>query len=138
MVHDLQRANLNYPKFEDLSRNGTSQRVKLLGSELRKPNFFILGAPKCGTTSLAEWLGTHPNIFLSAVKEPHFFNTDDRRGVMTLATYEDLFRLARNWRGLRLCPPLRPCATFFCTSRRPDSSLFFAILLRWPQPCTRR
>jgi sulfotransferase family protein len=59
------------------------------------PNFFILGAPKCGTTSLARWLGDHPNIFMAPQKEPHFFNTDDRRGVATLVEYEDLFRNAQ-------------------------------------------
>ncbi len=63
---------------------------------MRKPNFFILGAPKCGTTSLAAWLAKHPNIFLSPTKEPHFFNTDDRQGVTTLDGYEDLFRDARD------------------------------------------
>lgn len=41
-----------------------------------RPNFFIVGAPKCGTTSLASWLAEHPDIFMSPVKEPHFFNTD--------------------------------------------------------------
>lgn len=61
----------------------------------RKPNFFILGAPKCGTTSLAVWLSEHPNIFMSPEKEPHFFNTDDRRGVTTLDQYENLFRNTR-------------------------------------------
>ena len=62
---------------------------------LRKPNFFILGAPKCGTTSLAAWLGEHPNIFVSSEKEPNFFNTEDKRGITnTLEQYEDLFREA--------------------------------------------
>jgi hypothetical protein len=41
-----------------------------------KPNFFLVGAPKCGTTALYEYLRPHPNIFLSKVKEPHFFATD--------------------------------------------------------------
>jgi len=58
---------------------------------LRKPNFFILGAPKCGTTSLAAWLSRHPNIFVSEEKEPHFFNTDDRQHISSLAEYESLF-----------------------------------------------
>lgn len=40
------------------------------------PNFFILGAPKCGTTSLAAWLRAHPEVYLSPLKEPHYFNTD--------------------------------------------------------------
>jgi hypothetical protein len=56
-----------------------------------KPNFFILGAPKCGTTSLAEWLAEHPNIYLSPTKEPHFFNTDHKRFLNSLGGYERLF-----------------------------------------------
>lgn len=57
-----------------------------------RPNFFILGAPKCGTTSLASWLGEHPKIYMSPTKEPHFFNTDDKHpGVPTQALYEQLF-----------------------------------------------
>lgn len=47
--------------------------------ELRQPNLFIIGAPKCGTTSLATWLGSHPDIFLSSVKEPHHYNTDSKQ-----------------------------------------------------------
>lgn len=41
-----------------------------------KPNLFIVGAPKCGTTSLSEYLKSHPNIFFSTPKEPHFFAKD--------------------------------------------------------------
>jgi hypothetical protein len=41
-----------------------------------KPNFFILGAPKCGTTAMSEYLRTHPDICFSQPKEPGFFNTD--------------------------------------------------------------
>lgn len=37
------------------------------------PNFFILGAGKCGTTSLYHYLGHHPDIYMSPVKEPCFF-----------------------------------------------------------------
>jgi Sulfotransferase domain len=63
-----------------------------------KPNFFILGAPKCGTTSMAAWLGQHPAIFIPATKEPNFFNTDDNQepiyGVATLDAYEALFAAA--------------------------------------------
>jgi hypothetical protein len=41
-----------------------------------KPNFFIVGAPKCGTTALYEYLRPHPNIFMPKLKEPHFFAKD--------------------------------------------------------------
>lgn len=40
------------------------------------PNFFIIGAPKCGTTSLAAWLTEHPNVFMSPIKEPFYFSKD--------------------------------------------------------------
>jgi hypothetical protein len=44
--------------------------------QMRKPDFFIVGAPRCGTTALHTYLGEHPEIFMSAEKEPHFFSTD--------------------------------------------------------------
>ena len=56
-----------------------------------KPNFFIIGAPKCGTTSLASWLSEHPEIYFSPTKEPHYFNTDHRRFLNSLQGYEQLF-----------------------------------------------
>lgn len=62
---------------------------------IRKPNFFIIGAPKCGTTSLASWLSAHPNIFMPDLKEPHHFNTDEN-WVLTPERdqYESLFSKA--------------------------------------------
>ena len=36
------------------------------------PNLIIIGAPKCGTTSLFNYLGQHNDIYLSKLKEPHF------------------------------------------------------------------
>ncbi len=47
-----------------------------LANGLPGPDFFILGAPKSGTTSLSTYLGSHPNIFFCPVKEPHFFCDD--------------------------------------------------------------
>jgi hypothetical protein len=37
------------------------------------PNFFVVGAPKSGTTSLCKYLDQHPGVFLSPIKEPCFF-----------------------------------------------------------------
>lgn len=37
------------------------------------PNFIIVGAPKCGTTSLHHYLRQHPEVFVSDVKEPRYF-----------------------------------------------------------------
>jgi len=38
------------------------------------PNFFIVGAPKAGTTSLYEYLKYIPGIFMSPIKEPNYFS----------------------------------------------------------------
>jgi Sulfotransferase family len=42
------------------------------------PDFFVAGAPKAGTTALHVALARHPELYLSAVKEPKFFLTDGR------------------------------------------------------------
>lgn len=44
----------------------------------RRPDFIVIGAMKAGTSSLFQWLGTHPGCTLPPVKEPHFFSRDDR------------------------------------------------------------
>jgi hypothetical protein len=41
---------------------------------MKKPNFFIVGAPKCGTTALYKYLEAHPQVFLSDPKEVNFFS----------------------------------------------------------------
>lgn len=43
---------------------------------MRKPNLFIAGAPKCGTSSMYYYLAAHPDVFMSARKEPRFFGAD--------------------------------------------------------------
>ena len=45
---------------------------------------------KCGTTSLAEYLGAHPDGFVTADKEPDFFTRPDRFA-MGREWYESLF-----------------------------------------------
>ena len=42
---------------------------------------FIVGAPRCGTTTLAQFLKDHPAVAFPAVKEPHFFSQNDLRGL---------------------------------------------------------
>lgn len=41
-----------------------------------KPNFFIVGAPKCGTTSLFEYLLRHPDVYMPPCKEISYFGSD--------------------------------------------------------------
>jgi len=90
---------------------------------MRKPDFFIVGAPKCATTSLYWYLGAHPEIFLphdprwkespdvgrnevspvalskaALWKEPSFFGRDqwvaDRRCIRDESEYLKLFSAA--------------------------------------------
>lgn len=60
---------------------------------MRNPNFFIVGAPKCGTTALSEYLRHHRNVFVSTPKEPHYFAYDfaSRRRAKTLDEYLEIF-----------------------------------------------
>ena len=72
----------------------------------RLPNFFIVGAPKAGTTSLYHYLGQHPQIYMSAIKEPNYFAAEIREENCSPALRR---RMARDQRELRefLSGPLR-------------------------------
>jgi hypothetical protein len=37
------------------------------------PNFLVLGAARCGTTSLHYYLAEHPDVCMSSIKEPNYF-----------------------------------------------------------------
>jgi hypothetical protein len=41
------------------------------------PDFFVIGAPRCGTTSLCRYLARNPQICFSRPKEPHYFSRID-------------------------------------------------------------
>ena len=43
-----------------------------------KPNLFVIGAMKSGTSSLHDYLGFHPEIVMSTVKEPEYFQADGK------------------------------------------------------------
>ncbi len=79
------------------------------------PNFLVIGAQKAGTTALYHYLRGHPEVFMSPIKEPHFFyfegETLDFRGprdrevlghflVSDLEGYEALFAGASGERAL--------------------------------------
>ena len=58
-----------------------------------KPGLFIVGAPTCGTTAWVSYLGEHPQIAFSRIKEPHYFARDlpGFREVEMKREYEALF-----------------------------------------------
>ncbi|SDF96146.1 Sulfotransferase family protein [Celeribacter baekdonensis] len=62
-----------------------------------KPNFFLIGAPKCGTTAIAEYLAERDDVFFSKPKEPLFWCTDlgiepHALRATSLEQYEALFQ----------------------------------------------
>lgn len=104
------------------------------------PTFLVIGAPKCGTTSLFTYLDQHPDVYMSGLKEPRFFasgasvdQAGGRQIIEDLSEYEALFEPGRH-HGARgeastayLRDPLAPAAV-----RRliPDARLI--ALLRDP------
>ncbi|MTH95336.1 sulfotransferase [Roseibium sp. RKSG952] len=59
---------------------------------MKKPNFFLIGAPKAGTTAFADYLAMHPQVFMSSIKEPHFYSSDlPNLGINDRSRYEALF-----------------------------------------------
>jgi hypothetical protein len=76
-----------------------------------KPNFLIVGAAKCGSTSLYQFLNQHPQVYMPANKEPNYFvadyqktmsrecpsyNIDMKRMVFDKGQYYDLFNGVNN------------------------------------------
>lgn len=43
------------------------------------PNLFVIGAAKCGTSSLHHYLGLHPEVSMTSFKEPQVFAYPDYR-----------------------------------------------------------
>lgn len=56
----------------------------------RKPNLFLIGASKCGTTSVWNMLNEHPDIFMCKPKEPNFFSFSDYE--KNMSKYLSLFK----------------------------------------------
>jgi hypothetical protein len=61
----------------------------------RGPDFFLVGAPKSGTTALTQYLSEHPEISMCSRKEVHYFARDlfpDKE--LTESEYLQLFPIA--------------------------------------------
>ncbi|MBV8775144.1 MAG: sulfotransferase [Deltaproteobacteria bacterium] len=77
------------------------------------PNFFIVGAQNSGTTSLYAYLKQHPDVFMPALKEPHYFAqitpSHKQRYLRTIihdeAAYLGLFRKAQGYKAIGEASP---------------------------------
>lgn len=109
----------------------------------KKPNTFIVGAPKCGTTAMAVYLSEHPDIFVSPKKEPHYFIREDFtpwHQPWTRMDHKDYVRLFKQanhqsilleasvWylygkNSIKLIREFNPNAQIIVMLRRPDEML---------------
>ena len=82
----------------------------------KKPNFIVIGAMKAATTSLYTYLKQHPEIFMTKVKEPMFFNNfqqennykilgKKRKKPTTLEEYLTMFKDVKNEKAIGEASP---------------------------------
>ncbi len=78
------------------------------------PSLFIVGAAKAGTTSIYSYLAQHPDVFMSSVKEPHFYSrvrpSAEQRAIMRHivsdeAEYRRLFEGSEGFRVIGEASP---------------------------------
>lgn len=79
---------------------------------MRKPNLFIIGGEKCGTTWLYDQLTNCPEIYTPQIKEINFFNTHYSNGDLCKnylngsAWYKSFFKEAKNEKYLLDSSPM--------------------------------
>lgn len=59
--------------------------ITMMNQEIAGPNFFVVGAQKCGTTSIYEHMRKHPQVFLPEIKEPEFYSSKPGAGKILYA-----------------------------------------------------
>lgn len=78
---------------------------------MKKPNLFIAGLPRTGTSSLHSYLNQHPQIFMSPIKEPNYFARDfhiesdqfhKKQFYFPYRTEDRYLKLFKNWRNEKL------------------------------------
>ena len=99
-----------------------------------KPNLFIVGAPKCGTTSMHSYLGAHPEVQFPVKKEPRYFGRDlHMEGRLSDSDYMDQFSAIR---GVRYTGEAMVYKLFSATAAREIYEMFpeskIIIILRNP------
>jgi Sulfotransferase family len=91
---------------DDEQRRGQARASS--GEDVTLPNFLIVGAEKCGTTSLYQYLKQHPDVYLPAKKELHYF------------AYDEIGKIARD-------PGGQSVLTHSCATREEYESYYCGI-----------
>ncbi|MDY6937724.1 MAG: sulfotransferase domain-containing protein [Cyanobacteriota bacterium] len=102
----------------------------LIKTKTYLPNFIVIGAMKCGTTSLHEYLALHPQISMSQLKELDFFveKFNWQKGV---DWYKSNFRVPTDIRG-ESSPNYTKCHLFAGVPDRmhrlvPEAKLIYVV-----------
>jgi hypothetical protein len=69
------------------------------------PNFFVVGAAKCGSTSVWKYLKRHPQVFIPEMKDPSFFISTPRAPgrdhcAGNLEAYQNVYREAKGYKAI--------------------------------------
>jgi hypothetical protein len=72
----LLAAALGLPMAASAEEEIDASERRSRGGALTRPNTFVVGAPKCGTTALTTYLRQHRQVFVSTPKELNYFNRD--------------------------------------------------------------
>ena len=102
-----------------------------------RPNFFIVGSPKSGTTSLYEYLKDVPGIYMSPEKEPKYFHKKNSelnlKGISDESKYLKLFKNVKDEKVIGEASPtylIDPESAELIQKFNPESKII--IILREP------
>ncbi len=86
------------------------------------PNLFIVGPPKTGTTSLYRYLNSVPDIFLSSIKEPHYFSqiplSNGKKFFEQISDKEDYLKLFKNAKDKKIL--VDASTSYFAAALAPE------------------
>jgi len=83
---------------DNMHGRGPGKNKEVIEMVPRRPHFLIIGVPKAGTTSLADWLSQHPEVFMpDRIKEPFFFTYAGQPSYEYLGKHYRLPSFSYNW-----------------------------------------
>ena len=101
-----------------------------------EPNFFIVGAPKSGTTNISYYLMQHPQVFMPENLEPYYFARLDipqnyeREIISNEKKYLNLFKNTKSCRAIGESSPVYlycPNSALEIKNRFPNSKIIISL-----------
>ncbi len=97
--------------------------------DARLPNLIMIGAAKCGTTSMHEYLATHPDVFMASLKELRFFSDPDHREWLGhyMAQFHDSSKIVGESSTMYTRSPALPRVAERMADLVPDARLIYMV-----------